>query len=65
MINAKDSKKQTGSMAHLMESEAMQLLREQWKKEECSLYSDCLHRQTKCGHCVDKSNYEWDFTQMI
>jgi hypothetical protein len=52
-------------MAHLMESEAMQLLREQWKKEECPLYSDCLHRQTKCGHCVDKSNYEWDFTQMI
>jgi hypothetical protein len=24
----------TGSMAHLMESEAMQLLREQWKKDK-------------------------------
>lgn len=24
----------TGSMAHLMESEAMQLLREQWKNED-------------------------------
>ena len=52
-------------MAHLMESEAMQLLIEQWKKEECPLYSDCLHRQTQCGSCVDKDNYEWDFTQMI
>jgi hypothetical protein len=35
------------------------------KMENCPISNDCLHRQTKCGKCVDKSEYQWDYTQMI
>lgn len=35
------------------------------KMEQCPLMVDCLHRQTKCGECVDKDQYDWDYTQMI
>ncbi len=35
------------------------------KMNQCPIVSDCLHRQTKCGKCVNQDQYDWDYTQMI
>lgn len=35
------------------------------KAESCPLKSDCMNRSVKCGNCIDKDEYVWDYTQMI
>ena len=35
------------------------------KAEKCPLRADCMNRSVKCGNCIDKDEYVWDYTQMI